>query len=765
MSQNEELKVKISLNDRLSSGLTKVGGQLDKLNRSAEAFQQQLRGNFDDMVAGAGSAIAAGMGVVAAISPGLELDRALKGLESSGFEGELAEIRNAAQEFSREFGVSSAEFVQQAELVRRAVGDVNGAELSQITAATAKLAAATGSDVQAVSKYLGRLYHAYQDEADKIGKVDFISAMANANAVASRHFGVSADEMAGAMESISSLAKNYDIALPEQIAVIGALQVEHSESDASSFYEAFIREGSALAELGIDTLDAEGKMRPILDILDQVQAKFGDLDANEFELLDEKGGDAAMVIQTLLRQQDKLKAALGEMATPGTAALDKLADGQTDAIKRLTGSWMTMQENLAAAVMPVVNTVSSALAGLIDGVSHLASEFPGLTSFVLSAAVGLTVLTGIISAGSAVFALLRTGTAALSPVMLLTSTSTTALTSAIRGYTVASMLSATKTQLQTAATWASTVSTRVLSAAFGQLKGMLVTISNGYTAMTRTMQGLTLASLRQAAVTKVLAAGQAMLNLVMGLNPVGLLIGALAVGAVMVMRYWQPISAFFSGFVDGLKASGLFEAFAPLVAVFSWIWSKVSAIGSLLFGWLTPIQSSGDELAEFANTGLMVGTMVGNFFAAIGDNLMTLFSGVIGLLNKIPGIDIELPELASELLAIEPAPSLQSTSEPIVNVAPLLEITTSQLAIERQAPSMVDLNMPTIEQAQTSLASHQSLTKPVAPAPVPVAQVIAQATGGNQQSQSVQTGDIHIHQPMPSFSLLGLDEQRLLTIG
>lgn len=239
------------------------------------------------------------------------------------------------------------------------------------------------------------------------------------NAVAARTFGVTADEMAGAMESISSLAKNYRISLPEQIAVVGALQAEFTESDAASFYEAFIREGSKLSELGINTLDAKGQMRPILDILDQVKARFGELDATEFELLDEKAGDAAMVIQTLLRQGNTFRKALGEMQAPGTEALDALAASHTDTLKQLSGSWRSLQESLSQAVLPTVNRVASGFISLLDGISNLAEQYPTLTTVVLVGVTGFTALTATISAGGAALAMMRTGAAALSPVLAL----------------------------------------------------------------------------------------------------------------------------------------------------------------------------------------------------------------------------------------------------------------------------------------------------------------------------------------------------------
>ncbi|WBJ93567.1 phage tail tape measure protein [Shewanella sp. MTB7] len=573
MAKSEDLKVKISLQDKLSSGLGKIGGNLEQLNQRTLAFQEKLRGNFDDMVAGVGTAMGAGASIYAAIMPNVELERSLRALKALGVDGELGAIRDSAQQFTKDFGGTSSEFVNHAATMKRAIGDVNETELAQITSATAKLANATRSDVAQVSKYLGRLYHTYQDEADKIGKVDFISNMANMTAIAAKEFGVSADEMAGSMESISSLAKNYNISLPEQMAIMGVIQqTEYGEGDASSFYEAFIREGSKLGELGISTLDAEGKMRPILDILDQVKTKFGDLNSSDFELLDQTAGDAGMVLQTLLRQSDKLESSLSKMnLSNGTNELDAMAAHHTDVLKQLQGSWTAFSENIGQAVMPVVTVVGSALITGIDWINDFTQAFPQLTTAVIATVLVIAAFTTAISLGSASIAMMRVGMTAMSPVLTLVQSVLSTLTVTTGRYTLANVLSTAKTKLLTGAQWLQTLSTRAQLFAYGQLITLQMTVSNGYTSMTRMLQGLTLASIRQAAVTKTLAAGQAMLNLVMSLNPIGLLVAGLAIGGMMVMRYWEPIKAFFGGFVEDYGQPAylmLLHHWAPYLAGF-----------------------------------------------------------------------------------------------------------------------------------------------------------------------------------------------------
>lgn len=121
------------------------------------------------------------------------------------------------------------------------------------------------------------------------------------------------------------------------------------------------------------------------------------------------------------------------------------------------------------------------------------------------------------------------------------------------------------------------------------------------------------------------------------LSPVGLVVAALAAVALVIWKYWQPISAFLGGVVAGFQAAAgpIMAAFEPLRPVFDWIGSTVKS----LFGWftdlLTPVKSTKEELASAAEMGKRFGQSLADGLAMVMSPLDSLKSGVSWLLEKL----------------------------------------------------------------------------------------------------------------------------------
>lgn len=140
--------------------------------------------------------------------------------------------------------------------------------------------------------------------------------------------------------------------------------------------------------------------------------------------------------------------------------------------------------------------------------------------------------------------------------------------------------------------------------------------------------------------------GVAMGMRALAFNPLGLLIAALVVGAVLIYKYWHPIKAFFGGFWDGLK-SGMASAqpaFTAIGAAFSGLWQKIAPFVRPIIDWfkdffsITQVgeggaRSFGQTVGQFI--GGTIGAVVGFVANRIGEMQAAFNGGLSGIIGLI----------------------------------------------------------------------------------------------------------------------------------
>lgn len=136
-----------------------------------------------------------------------------------------------------------------------------------------------------------------------------------------------------------------------------------------------------------------------------------------------------------------------------------------------------------------------------------------------------------------------------------------------------------------------------------------------------------------------------LITLLAGISaPVWGLIALFAAVAVAVIKFWQPIKAFFSGFFTGLMAglqpiTQAFNAvFAPLAPIFDSIGNAISGVWEWFTKLLEPIQFSSEALTSCTSAGETFGKVVGAAISALTLPIQAVANGIGWILEKLGAI-------------------------------------------------------------------------------------------------------------------------------
>ncbi|MDR3434635.1 MAG: phage tail tape measure protein [Rouxiella aceris] len=122
---------------------------------------------------------------------------------------------------------------------------------------------------------------------------------------------------------------------------------------------------------------------------------------------------------------------------------------------------------------------------------------------------------------------------------------------------------------------------------------------------------------------------------------------AIVAGALLIRKYWEPISAFFAGVVEGLGIAfaPVQALFAPLKPVFDWLGEKLKAVWQWFKDLIEPVKSTQDTLNNCKDVGVMFGQAIANALTAPLQAFNKLRQGVDWLLEKLGVIKDESADL------------------------------------------------------------------------------------------------------------------------
>ncbi|CAH3267134.1 hypothetical protein AH0328V1_1362 [Enterobacter cloacae] len=121
--------------------------------------------------------------------------------------------------------------------------------------------------------------------------------------------------------------------------------------------------------------------------------------------------------------------------------------------------------------------------------------------------------------------------------------------------------------------------------------------------------------------------------------PVVAVAGAVVAGALLIRKYWEPISAFFSGVVEGLKTAfaPVAEIFSPLTPVFDSIIEKLRGVWQWFTDLIAPVKATQETLDRCKNVGVAFGKALAEALTA-PLNVFNRLSGKVGWLLEKFGV-------------------------------------------------------------------------------------------------------------------------------
>lgn len=144
--------------------------------------------------------------------------------------------------------------------------------------------------------------------------------------------------------------------------------------------------------------------------------------------------------------------------------------------------------------------------------------------------------------------------------------------------------------------------------------------------------------------TVLTVAGSAIVTVLGAITlPVVAVVAAVVAGALLIRKYWEPISAFFGGVIEGLISAfaPVGEMFAPLAPVFDGLGEKLRGVWQWFKDLIAPVKATQDTLNSCRNVGVVFGQ-------ALADSLMLpltafnkLRSGIDWVLEKLGIINKE----------------------------------------------------------------------------------------------------------------------------
>ncbi|MFJ3374834.1 phage tail tape measure protein [Pseudomonas sp. NPDC086112] len=371
----------------------KVTAPLGKVKMGFSDLAEQSEKHIKTMGLGLGGLTAAVIGIQQSMAPALEVNRALGDVRSLGVaEDALTALNNKSLEFAVNYGENAREFVASAYQIDGAIKGLAGNQLAIFTNTSNLVAKATKTDAATMGEYVGTLYNLQKSQADAMGKGAWVERLGGQTALAVQLFRTSGSAMKDAFKEAGAIATTAGVDLAEQMAVIGTLSSTMEGGDAGGRYKAFFENiGAASEKLGMKFTDQQGKILPIMTILDKLQGKFGDLTSASAgaKLMEAFGGEGAQVIGALAKDTGRLRDGIAQLGkVRGLENAERMAQAMVDPWKQWASLVEVMRVVFGQVLIPVLSPFMNKMVDIGKTLVRWSQLFPNITRVI-----GITALT------------------------------------------------------------------------------------------------------------------------------------------------------------------------------------------------------------------------------------------------------------------------------------------------------------------------------------------------------------------------------------
>ena len=593
---SEQQRLKASA-DTASSSLARQKQQLaslsqkqEQLNRVSERYRkgQELSGKVRGAgAAGIGMATVGAVAEMAILKPGYEFAQKNSTLQATlGLEKqspEMQALRTQARQIGDNTAASAGDAASAQNIIAKGGGDVGA--IMAATPVTLNMSLANERSMEDNARLLMSTKNAFGLANEQVAHLgDVISSTLNKTAA-------DFEGLSDAMTYIAPGAKNAGVSVEQSAAMVGSLADKGiTGSMAGTGTSALLtrlqgptgQAFTALKELGVKTSDGKGNMRPVFTILKEMQRSF----------TKNRLGTA--------QQAEYLKTIFGEEAMKSAAILlddavsgklDRLtstfqhSDGSTEKLVKvqqdnLGGDFKEFQSAYEAIGTDLFDQQDSSLRKLTQDVTKLLLKFDG---WIQKNPVLASGLSKAATAGLLLVGTLGALGLVLWPVMM-----------GLNGILA---------------------SVGFLSTSFSLLGGGIAAALGLVSAPVAVIAGLVVAA-------------------------IALVVG----GALLIRKYWEPISAFFKGVGEGIMI-----ALTPLQPMFDLIGDAVKKVAGWFGDFIKPVTATTEAMKKMGDAGRIFGEVIAFSLSMPLQILNGLRVGISWVLEKLGVIDSKSNSLADKI--------------------------------------------------------------------------------------------------------------------